>query len=645
MPTKIPGAPTAVISVVDWLLHPARRAAMAQELRQARIAVGTAALLFVGGLIENVILRVLPTPPTIVTIATLTMSTNVAAVVLLRFGRGKLIAPVLLTSAPLAALLLFMSLHHGGDKVCLSPWNIAVVLYLADLVGPRAAVAMIALLCGEAVATTTLELHGWSIPGDIFPPGAAGMRLVEYSSVVGYICVGGLLWLYASSRVAALRALDQALGRAAMSEANLSTMIENTDAMVASIDTQGRWVMFNRALREHLSRRFGQEPQPGEDMMRNLSPEHAKLVQDLIARALSGEQATAEQHYTYGGHETWAEVSYSPIPGAQPGTTRGVTFLGHDITARKQSEEKLRELNRQLVDASRQAGMAEVATGILHNVGNTLNSVNVAAGLALTKLRSSRIASLHKLLELLRAHEHDLSQFLSDDPKGRMVLPFLFEIGAVLSGERSTLLVELETLATHVDHIMSIVSAQQQHAKACGLTEEISLAALLDDAVHLHEASFTNSGIEIERAYSGLLPMLVDRHKVLQIIVNLLQNARHALVAQGRTDKRLRILIDAAGLDRVRVCVIDNGVGIAPDHLARMFQHGFTTKKDGHGFGLHMSVLMAQAMGGFLTCASAGLGQGATFTLELPLRPLAPEADKALEPARPGRAAAAALAG
>ncbi|MCU1277444.1 MAG: Chemotaxis protein methyltransferase CheR [bacterium] len=611
-------------SFIDSLLHPSRRTANAIERRRARIAAGTAALVAVGGAMELAAVLATPTPTPVLVCGIATLLITLTAVALLRCTRRALIFPVLLTATPILALIFYYSLHQGAVACAISPWNIAVALFIADLISARAGAGVIAFLCFEVILSSTLDQLGISLPGAAMPPGAAGARLVEYSSVVGLLAVGALLWIYASSRQTAMSALDSALARVGDSEANLSTLVENTDAMVASLDRQGRWVTFNNAFREHIVKRFGREPKAGDDMLQDvqhLTPEHERLARERLARALAGERSSAEQHYSYGGHDTWVEYSYSPIPGDTPGTTRGVSFLGHDITARKQSEEKLRQLNRQVADDSRQAGMAEVATGILHNVGNTLNSVNVSASLAIGRLQSSRIGSLTKVLDLLRAHEADLGAFLSADPKGCKVVPLLLELGPALAGERLAVLGELESLSTRIDHIKSIVNAQQQHAKAGGVTEELSLTELLDDAVLLHESAFTGAGIAVERQYAELAPLQIDRHKLLQITVNLLRNARHALVDAARTDKRLLISVDRLEVDRVRVQVVDNGAGIAPENLSRMFQHGFTTKKDGHGFGLHMSALMARSMGGSLTFASEGLGCGAAFTLELPLTP------------------------
>jgi signal transduction histidine kinase len=108
---------------------------------------------------------------------------------------------------------------------------------------------------------------------------------------------------------------------------------------------------------------------------------------------------------------------------------------------------------------------------------------------------------------------------------------------------------------------------------------------------------------------------------VLQILLNLTANAKHACVDAGREDGRVKVRV-TNGDDRVRIAVCDNGVGISPENLKKVFKHGFTTrKKTGHGFGLHSGALIARELGGTLSAQSDGPGQGAVFTLELPLKP------------------------
>jgi len=293
--------------------------------------------------------------------------------------------------------------------------------------------------------------------------------------------------------------------------------------------------------------------------------------------------------------------------------------LESEIVERKRAEQELKELTTQLVEASRQAGMAEVATGVLHNVGNVLNSVNVSTTLIGEKLQQSRLSHMTKAVGLLREHEANLPAFLTSDPKGQQLPQFLARLTDHLVEENKALLQETDALNQNVQHIRQIVSTQQSFACVFGVTEQLGAKRLMEEAIQLNVAAFDRHGIKLVREYSSVPPVLVDRHKVLQILINLLRNAKQALREVDRADRQVTLTITAAGDRRVRMVVTDNGSGIAPENLTKIFRHGFTTKKDGHGFGLHSGALAAKEMNGNLTVHSDGLGKGATFTLELPV--------------------------
>jgi two-component system sensor kinase FixL len=297
----------------------------------------------------------------------------------------------------------------------------------------------------------------------------------------------------------------------------------------------------------------------------------------------------------------------------------GAIAIIQDITARKHAQADHERLNERLVATSRQAGMAEVATGVLHNVGNVLNSVNVSAGLVVDQLRRSRVASLARGVQLMQAHRADLAAFLTADAKGRKWPDFLVAVAGELEREQAVLLAEAQGLQRNVEHIKQIVAMQQSCAKSAGALESLALPALVEDALRMASATLALRAVEIVREFAEVPPVVADRHAVLQILVNLIRNAVHALEARA-TDRRLTLRLEPDGADRVHLRVSDNGVGIAPENLARIFNHGFTTKKDGHGFGLHSGANAAKEMGGSLTVQSDGPGAGATFTLELPLR-------------------------
>jgi len=305
------------------------------------------------------------------------------------------------------------------------------------------------------------------------------------------------------------------------------------------------------------------------------------------------------------------------------GKTVGVVVNFRDITRRKQAEAQLAETHRQLVDASRQAGMAEVATGVLHNVGNVLNSVNVSATLVVEQVRHSNLANVSKLAALFGEHEADLPVFLTQDPRGRMIPGLLAMLKDSLAEEQAALLKELDHLRKKIEHIKDIVSIQQSYGRSAGVIETVALADLAEEALRIDAGSLLRHDVELVRDFQ-IRPMIsTDRYKIIQILINLLRNATHACDESGRRDKRITIRI-AADARRVHIAVSDNGVGIPVENLVRIFNHGFTTRKDGHGFGLHSSALATKELGGSLTVHSDGPGLGATFTLELPLGPVLP---------------------
>jgi ligand-binding sensor domain-containing protein len=294
--------------------------------------------------------------------------------------------------------------------------------------------------------------------------------------------------------------------------------------------------------------------------------------------------------------------------------------LSREIEHRREVELEVEKSHKQLVVASRRAGMAEVATSVLHNVGNVLNSVNVSASIVEEKVKNSSAAKLDRVLSLLREHERDLAGFLSRDSKGKQVVSFLEAISTHLDAEKGAVLNEIAALARNVDHIKSVVAMQQTHARVGGVSEIVNLRELIEDAISLHKLGYERHGVIITRDFSEVPPIIVDRHKVLQIVVNLLQNAKHACTESDRRDREVVVRIGPVIAGRIEIELRDNGVGITPENLTRIFSHGFTTRKAGHGFGLHSGALAAKELGGSLTAKSEGLGKGAIFILELPAK-------------------------
>jgi len=344
----------------------------------------------------------------------------------------------------------------------------------------------------------------------------------------------------------------------------------------------------------------------------------------------SKRMAAAKEPYSYDyrmiaadGRTVWIRENAAVLADAagKPLLIRGVLY---DITALKHAAKELEAANAALVDSSRFAGMAEVATGVLHNVGNVLNSVNVSGNVISERLRRSKVIELGKVAGLLTLQAADFAGFVARDPRGPHIPELISRVAEALRAEHADLIEEVDSITKNIAHIKEIVSMQQGFAKGDGIVEPLGIQALVDDAIKINSASLTRHRIAVVQAYEEVPHVVVDKHLILQILVNLLRNAKQAVQESGIEPRRIVVKIKSKGTDFVTVAVQDTGIGIAPENLTRIFSHGFTTKKNGHGFGLHSSALAASGMGGSLNVQSDGPGKGATFILELPVHQAAP---------------------
>jgi two-component system, NtrC family, sensor kinase len=353
----------------------------------------------------------------------------------------------------------------------------------------------------------------------------------------------------------------------------------------------------------------------------------SSLLQTLITRPVNALAAVAQN---VSEHEDYSARAVEYGRDEIGLLTRTFNRMLDQIQSR---DRRLHESQQELVDASRLAGMAEVATGVLHNVGNVLNSVNVSANLVVEQIRKSKTGSLAKAVELIKSQRHDLGTFLATDPRGRQLPDFLEAVSTQLLREQALLSRETEALQKNIEHSKQIVAMQQSYAKVAGAREPIQVQELVEDALRMASASLVRHQVTIVREFEPAPPVLVDRHLVLQILVNLITNAKQALDhrAEGR---KLVLRVSCLTGSRVRLEVTDNGVGIPKENVARIFNHGFTTKQTGHGFGLHSGANAAHEMGGSLFALSDGPGTGATFVLELPTEQVREEL-KTFQSARP----------
>ncbi|MGN6368262.1 MAG: PAS domain S-box protein [Phycisphaerae bacterium] len=302
------------------------------------------------------------------------------------------------------------------------------------------------------------------------------------------------------------------------------------------------------------------------------------------------------------------------------GKVVGGLAVSIDVTQRRKAEAEREELHRRLLELSRHAGMAEVATGVLHNVGNVLNSVNVAAGVLTDKVRNSPVKKLARAVDLMKQHDTDLASYITSDPQGKQLPGYFNAVTSVLQAEEQAILNELSVLSKHVDHIKEIVRVQQSFAKSTRIIESLDLGSVIDDALRISAPTTGNIAVKLD-LHCPPMAVQSDKHALLQILTNLIGNAYQAVRASATDDKRIAIRAERTtrhGREYFSILVADNGVGIEAQNLTRIFNHGFTTKANGHGFGLHSAANTAKRLGGSLEASSPGLNQGATFVLTLP---------------------------
>jgi C4-dicarboxylate-specific signal transduction histidine kinase len=393
----------------------------------------------------------------------------------------------------------------------------------------------------------------------------------------------------------------------------ITTVICSLAEGVCALDCQGAILFINPEARRLLRL-------PVDDMLVGLK------LDDLVkARTSDGHSlgdvlakppadSGREMKLVVDGNETTViTLSIAPL-GLQ---REGLVMTLRDVTEQTKLETERSELNRRLLEVSRQAGMAEVASGVLHNVGNVLNSVNVSATITSDMIRETKAVAIAKLAELLKCNASRLGEFLTSDPAGRTIPEYVSQLATHLEDERRQVLGELAQLRKNIDHIREIVVTQQSYAKVAGVKEREQMSALVDDALRVTEAALVRHQITVTRDFEPSPDVLVERHQVLQIVINLITNAKQAMQPLAPAARRLTLRV-RPGEGTVVLQVRDNGMGISSENLTRVFLHGFTTRRDGHGFGLHSAALAAKSLGGSIRADSDGSGHGATFTLEIP---------------------------
>lgn len=408
----------------------------------------------------------------------------------------------------------------------------------------------------------------------------------------------------------------------------LNAVLDNLSNGVLACDAKGKITVLNPALQKLIKLDSPKILNEAWSEYFSLSrPNDKKPIPNAerpIFRALRGEKIEdLELEVVLKKHHSKINV----IVHGQPilnihGEKLGAVITIQDITERKLAEEKFSMLQKELVLAARQAGMADIATSVVHNVGNVLNSLNISISMLKEAMNTSAITKFSETInKLLQEHAEDFGVFISEDPRGKQFPSYLKLIAEKLFDENARALEEIKALEKNMTHITNIVSAQKSLTTTLGLVEETSIPEIIENAITVSIEPQYFEKIEIIRQFDPIKLVTTDKIKLLQIMTNLLKNSFDSLIQSPSANKKIILTIKEKDKLGFRVQITDTGVGILPENINKIFAYGFTSKKDGHGFGLHSSANFANEMGGSLLAESDGMGKGATFTLVLPYKP------------------------
>ncbi len=287
------------------------------------------------------------------------------------------------------------------------------------------------------------------------------------------------------------------------------------------------------------------------------------------------------------------------------------------------SKERIDKLNSDLLNMAHQAGMAEVAISVLHNIGNVLNSVGVSVSMLKENMNKPIYKKVTQVAVMLKDHESSLIDYFQTDEQGQLLLRYLVVLFKEIEQNKSVLDVEVNHLQKQFNIISSVLEAENRAVTRAPVTEKVILSELVELSIPiiLTEESMLTQNITIKKDYRYNSFIMTDKIHLMQLIINLLKNAKESIMAvQEDCPRKIFISIEVkASTEQVELRVRDNGVGISPENMLKIFTFGFSTKIKGHGYGLHNGALIAKQLGGSLQVESEGIGKGAEFILLLPV--------------------------
>ena len=395
----------------------------------------------------------------------------------------------------------------------------------------------------------------------------------------------------------------------------IKQILSNASEAIVTIDQQGLVKLANKSAHQI----FGfQDGQSGFNFETLLTKTTWSDIADQINFSSDGRYKCSSKLQRPNGEQFFCRLNFGVCFSNKQ---KFYVLIARDVTERMETDRKIEEINRELLQASETAAKVELANGVLHNVGNILNSINVSATVIRKQVGTDSISKLDRLCKLINEHDAGFSDFVQNDKRGKKIPIFLEKIADSLVGEQQGIERELGDLLKNVSHVKEVIASQQSDAKSSAANQLLAPQELMTDAITVNKAVLSEHSIEVIHDGNHNLPEIwSDRNRILQILVNLIKNASDALIENKTPVPSIRASV-RTDADYVVFEVTDNGVGMSADVLQKIFEHGFTTKTSGHGFGLHSCMHAAADLGGKLEAYSDGLGCGATFQLVLPVSP------------------------
>ncbi len=614
-----------IYQLIDWFIHPSIMESGPEAFRQARLGIVFSAVLISAAAIHVALFYLVGVKIASV-IVYCALFLGICNLFFLRHSGRFFLSGIFLTTILLVTVC-SINFFWGGWGSPGLVWLAVVPVIAINLSGRKAGYIwiIITLLC--VFTFCLLDWYGFVFSSELNP---GNLRLVQILMIVGVILVISLfILLYEGFKDYMLHIHKQAREEIRERAQMLDTIL--------SASPFGIGLVQNRTLQwgnDALNRILGLEPNECIGMeARSFYPDAAEY--ERVGKKLYGERmdtGICEMDAIMVRKNREIFDCCLILNAVDPkDSSRGDIIAVMDITDRKKAEQEIKELNKQLekrvfdrteklksaqdeiVKKKYKSELADITTGTLHNVKNILNSVKISSEILYNICSEGAIQGLRKANNLLEENKDNMEEFILKDQKGKKLMQYYLKIGELFDREEAESLKHLKRLREKVNAIEHIVTAQQGYAGKSE-AEDVSLEDLIEDALVMQAGSFEAHDIKVIKEYSDTPHVMAIKTKLMHVFINLIKNAKEAMVETPHEQRKLWFKTGQTD-DSVFVQVKDTGCGIKEEDKKKMFQHGFTTKEKGHGFGLHSCFAYMKEMGGDMHVESQGQGKGATFIL------------------------------